>query len=175
MLGVNLYYVCSSMGQSAVFDVAPPTTAPPAARNWWGWRATAQKKAARKWGEPHGCHGNTLCQSSTRKRDTSRSSRNCWIHKNMQSSRLNKHFVFIYFLFRRVELLSQNSEFRWKLKANVHFIWIFPNFLLPCLHTTDKNVILKLYIYNWQTIVTTIRLLYFLFCYGSIISSCSLG
>ncbi|XP_075868321.1 uncharacterized protein tmem79a isoform X1 [Nelusetta ayraudi] len=36
MLGVNLYYVCSSMGQSAVFDVAPPTTAPPAARNWWG-------------------------------------------------------------------------------------------------------------------------------------------
>lgn len=36
MLGVNLYYVCSSMGQDAVFDVASPTTPPPAPRNWWG-------------------------------------------------------------------------------------------------------------------------------------------
>lgn len=35
MLGVNLYYVCSSMGQDAVFDVAPPTTPPSAPRRWW--------------------------------------------------------------------------------------------------------------------------------------------
>lgn len=36
MLGANLYYVCSSVGQSAVFDVAPPTTAPPPRQRWWG-------------------------------------------------------------------------------------------------------------------------------------------
>lgn len=35
MLGVNLYYVCSSLGQGAIFDVEPPTTAPPKQR-WWG-------------------------------------------------------------------------------------------------------------------------------------------
>ncbi|XP_033492913.1 uncharacterized protein tmem79a [Epinephelus lanceolatus] len=35
MLGVNLYYVCSSVGQGAIFDVEPPTTAPPRQR-WWG-------------------------------------------------------------------------------------------------------------------------------------------
>ncbi|CAJ1083362.1 transmembrane protein 79 [Xyrichtys novacula] len=35
MLGANLYYVCSSAGQGAVFDVASPTTAPPP-RRWWG-------------------------------------------------------------------------------------------------------------------------------------------
>nr|XP_046274543.1 transmembrane protein 79 [Scatophagus argus]XP_046274544.1 transmembrane protein 79 [Scatophagus argus] len=37
MLGANLYYVCSSVGQDAVFDVAPPTTAPPPPKQrWWG-------------------------------------------------------------------------------------------------------------------------------------------
>lgn len=37
MLGVNLYYVCSSVGQSSVFDVAPPPTeAPPKQRSWFG-------------------------------------------------------------------------------------------------------------------------------------------
>lgn len=37
MLGVNLYYICSSLGQSAVFDVGPPpTAAPPKQRSWFG-------------------------------------------------------------------------------------------------------------------------------------------
>uniref|UniRef100_A0A3P8SEF2 Transmembrane protein 79a n=1 Tax=Amphiprion percula TaxID=161767 RepID=A0A3P8SEF2_AMPPE len=36
MLGVNLYYVCSSVGQGSVFDVASPTTAPPPKQRWWG-------------------------------------------------------------------------------------------------------------------------------------------
>lgn len=37
MLGVNLYYVCSSVGPGAVFDVEPPPTeAPPRQRSWWG-------------------------------------------------------------------------------------------------------------------------------------------
>ncbi|KAF3707348.1 Transmembrane protein 79 Mattrin [Channa argus] len=36
MLGTNLYYVCSSVGEGAVFDVAPPTTAPPPRQRWWG-------------------------------------------------------------------------------------------------------------------------------------------
>lgn len=36
MLGVNLYYVCSSVGQGAIFDVEPPTTAPPPKQRWWG-------------------------------------------------------------------------------------------------------------------------------------------
>lgn len=36
MLGANLYYVCSSVGQEGVFDVAPPTTAPPPRQRWWG-------------------------------------------------------------------------------------------------------------------------------------------
>lgn len=37
MLGVNLYYVCSSLGQGAVFDVEPPPTeAPPRQRSWFG-------------------------------------------------------------------------------------------------------------------------------------------
>ncbi|XP_059205075.1 transmembrane protein 79-like [Centropristis striata] len=36
MLGANLYYVCSSLGQGAVFDVGPPTTAPPPKQRWWG-------------------------------------------------------------------------------------------------------------------------------------------
>ncbi|XP_031722172.1 transmembrane protein 79 isoform X2 [Anarrhichthys ocellatus] len=35
MLGTNLYFVCSSVGQGAVFEVEPPTTAPPRLR-WWG-------------------------------------------------------------------------------------------------------------------------------------------
>ncbi|XP_026155394.1 transmembrane protein 79-like [Mastacembelus armatus] len=36
MLGANLYYVCSSVGEGAVFDVAPPTTPPPPRQRWWG-------------------------------------------------------------------------------------------------------------------------------------------
>lgn len=36
MLGINLYYVCSSVGPEAVFDVAPPTTPPPPRQRWWG-------------------------------------------------------------------------------------------------------------------------------------------
>lgn len=36
MLGANLYYICSSVGQGAVFDVEPPTTAPPPRQRWWG-------------------------------------------------------------------------------------------------------------------------------------------
>uniref|UniRef100_A0A8C6S360 Transmembrane protein 79a n=1 Tax=Neogobius melanostomus TaxID=47308 RepID=A0A8C6S360_9GOBI len=36
MLGVNLYYVCSSMGPGSVFDVASPTQAPPRQRSWFG-------------------------------------------------------------------------------------------------------------------------------------------
>ncbi|XP_006788018.1 uncharacterized protein tmem79a [Neolamprologus brichardi] len=36
MLGTNLYFVCSSMGQDSVFDVAPPTSAPPPRQRWWG-------------------------------------------------------------------------------------------------------------------------------------------
>ncbi|XP_029299694.1 transmembrane protein 79 isoform X2 [Cottoperca gobio] len=36
MLGVNLYFICSSVGQGAVFDVEPPTTAPPPRQRWWG-------------------------------------------------------------------------------------------------------------------------------------------
>ncbi|XP_034747714.1 transmembrane protein 79-like [Etheostoma cragini] len=36
MLGANLYYVCSSVGQGAIFDVEPPTTAPPPRLLWWG-------------------------------------------------------------------------------------------------------------------------------------------
>lgn len=37
MLGVNLYYVCSSLGHGAVFDVEPPPTeAPPKQRSWFG-------------------------------------------------------------------------------------------------------------------------------------------
>ncbi|KAG9281493.1 transmembrane protein 79-like isoform X1 [Astyanax mexicanus] len=36
LLGTNLYFVCSSSGQDVVFDVAPPTTAPPPKLRWWG-------------------------------------------------------------------------------------------------------------------------------------------
>lgn len=37
MLGVNLYYVCSSVGQGAVFDIEPPPTeGPPRQRSWFG-------------------------------------------------------------------------------------------------------------------------------------------
>ncbi|XP_018540594.2 LOW QUALITY PROTEIN: transmembrane protein 79 [Lates calcarifer] len=36
MLGANFYYVCSSVGQGSVFDIAPPTTAPPPSQRWWG-------------------------------------------------------------------------------------------------------------------------------------------
>lgn len=37
MLGANLYYICASVGQGAVFDVEPPTTAPPPPKlRWWG-------------------------------------------------------------------------------------------------------------------------------------------
>ncbi|KAJ0003409.1 hypothetical protein NQD34_008507 [Periophthalmus magnuspinnatus] len=35
MLGVNLYYVCSSLGQGAVFDVEPPPTEAPPKQRWW--------------------------------------------------------------------------------------------------------------------------------------------
>lgn len=36
MLGANLYYVCTSVGREAIFEVAPPTTAPPPRQRWWG-------------------------------------------------------------------------------------------------------------------------------------------
>ncbi|KAM6903276.1 uncharacterized protein tmem79a [Lycodopsis pacificus] len=36
MLGTNLYFVCSSVGQGAVFEVEAPTTAPPPSLRWWG-------------------------------------------------------------------------------------------------------------------------------------------
>ncbi|XP_060915025.1 transmembrane protein 79-like [Labrus mixtus] len=36
MLGANLYYICSSVGQGSVFDVAPPPTAPPPSLRFWG-------------------------------------------------------------------------------------------------------------------------------------------
>ncbi|XP_076005860.1 uncharacterized protein LOC143000435 [Genypterus blacodes] len=36
MLGVNLYYVSTSLGQSSVFDVEQPTTAPSSRQGWWG-------------------------------------------------------------------------------------------------------------------------------------------
>ncbi|XP_044192539.1 transmembrane protein 79-like [Thunnus albacares] len=35
MLGANLYYVCASVGQGAVFDVGPPTKAPTPRLRWW--------------------------------------------------------------------------------------------------------------------------------------------
>ncbi|CAK6949288.1 transmembrane protein 79 [Scomber scombrus] len=35
MLGINLYYVCASVGQGAVFDVGPSATAPPPRVRWW--------------------------------------------------------------------------------------------------------------------------------------------
>lgn len=36
MLGFNLYYIFSSVGQGAVFDVEPPTKEPPPMQRWWG-------------------------------------------------------------------------------------------------------------------------------------------
>lgn len=36
LLGANLYFIGSVRGQEAVFDVAPPTTAPPPKQRWWG-------------------------------------------------------------------------------------------------------------------------------------------
>ncbi|CAL8297961.1 unnamed protein product [Lota lota] len=36
MLGVNLYYIFSSVGQGVVFDVEPPTTEPAPMQRWWG-------------------------------------------------------------------------------------------------------------------------------------------
>ncbi|XP_046874790.1 uncharacterized protein tmem79a isoform X1 [Hypomesus transpacificus] len=36
MLGANLYFVCSSLREGAIFDVAPPTTAPPPRQRWFG-------------------------------------------------------------------------------------------------------------------------------------------
>ncbi|XP_058264477.1 uncharacterized protein tmem79a isoform X3 [Hemibagrus wyckioides] len=36
LMGVNFYFVCSSTGEGAVFDVAPPTTPPPPKARWWG-------------------------------------------------------------------------------------------------------------------------------------------
>ncbi|MCJ8750136.1 hypothetical protein PDJAM_G00259050 [Pangasius djambal] len=36
LMGLNLYFICSSTGEGAVFDVAPPTTAPPPKARWWG-------------------------------------------------------------------------------------------------------------------------------------------
>lgn len=35
MMGANLYYMCSSVGQDAIFDVAVPTTPPPPRLRWW--------------------------------------------------------------------------------------------------------------------------------------------
>ncbi|KAG1929042.1 transmembrane protein 79-like [Pimephales promelas] len=36
LLGANLYFIGSVGGPEAVFDVAPPTTAPPPRLRWWG-------------------------------------------------------------------------------------------------------------------------------------------
>ncbi|XP_067281775.1 transmembrane protein 79 [Pseudorasbora parva] len=36
LLGANLYFIGSVSGQEAVFNVAPPTTAPPPKPRWWG-------------------------------------------------------------------------------------------------------------------------------------------
>ncbi|XP_077086305.1 transmembrane protein 79 [Siphateles boraxobius] len=36
LLGANLYFIGSVGGSEAVFDVAPPTTAPPPRLRWWG-------------------------------------------------------------------------------------------------------------------------------------------
>ena len=36
MLGANLYYICSSVGQGAVFDVEQPTPPPGPRQRWWG-------------------------------------------------------------------------------------------------------------------------------------------
>ncbi|XP_061903590.1 transmembrane protein 79-like [Entelurus aequoreus] len=36
MLGANLFFVCSSVAQEAVFDVQPPTTPAPPSKRWWG-------------------------------------------------------------------------------------------------------------------------------------------
>ncbi|XP_037329354.2 transmembrane protein 79-like [Pungitius pungitius] len=36
MLGTNLYFVCSSVGQEAIFEVEPPTMTPPPKLRWWG-------------------------------------------------------------------------------------------------------------------------------------------
>ncbi|XP_041811273.1 transmembrane protein 79 [Chelmon rostratus] len=36
MLGTNLYYVCTSVGQGAVFDVGSATIDPPPGQSWWG-------------------------------------------------------------------------------------------------------------------------------------------
>ncbi|XP_024154180.1 transmembrane protein 79 isoform X2 [Oryzias melastigma] len=35
MLGANLYYMCSSVGPDAIFDVAVPTPEPPPRMRWW--------------------------------------------------------------------------------------------------------------------------------------------
>ncbi|XP_037548754.1 transmembrane protein 79 [Nematolebias whitei] len=35
MLGVNFYYVCSSVGQGSIFDAGPPATDPPPQLRWW--------------------------------------------------------------------------------------------------------------------------------------------
>ncbi|KAI7798694.1 transmembrane protein 79 [Triplophysa rosa] len=36
LLGANIYFICSTEGRGVVFDVAPPTTAPPPKLRWWG-------------------------------------------------------------------------------------------------------------------------------------------
>ncbi|GAA6088112.1 transmembrane protein 79, partial [Tachysurus ichikawai] len=36
LMGLNVYFICSSTGEGAVFDVAPPTTPPPPKARWWG-------------------------------------------------------------------------------------------------------------------------------------------
>ncbi|XP_062871153.1 uncharacterized protein tmem79a [Trichomycterus rosablanca] len=36
LLGFNLFYICSSTDEGAVFHVATPTTAPPPRARWWG-------------------------------------------------------------------------------------------------------------------------------------------
>lgn len=36
LLGANIYFICSAEGKEVMFDVAPPTTAPPPKQRWWG-------------------------------------------------------------------------------------------------------------------------------------------
>nr|XP_057902559.1 transmembrane protein 79-like [Doryrhamphus excisus] len=36
LLGANLYFVCSSVGQEAIFDVEPPPVPSPPSKRWWG-------------------------------------------------------------------------------------------------------------------------------------------
>lgn len=49
MLGVNLYYVCSSAGQGAVFDIQPPPTEAPPKQRWFGWTVRRWDKNCKLW------------------------------------------------------------------------------------------------------------------------------